>query len=70
MKYFDKMYFKEVNKVSRNEMSEFTDEILLLAKKYCWYRKPKLEINDDGILVNKYLYSNRIFTWVTLEELI
>ena len=34
MKYFDLINFKEVNNVSRNDISESTDEILLVATKY------------------------------------
>ena len=70
VKYFDLTYFKEVDGVSINTISESTDEILLVAKKYFWHQKLKLENDGDGIHVNQYLYSNTGFTWDTSEEVI
>ena len=49
---------------------ESTDEVLLVAKKYFWHKKLKLEIDNDGIYINQYLYSNIRYTLDTLEEII
>ena len=51
-------------------MSESSDKILLVAKKYFWHQKLQLENDGDGIHVNQYLYSNTVFTWDTSEEVL
>ena len=35
-----------------------TSELILLVKKWFWYNKLKLEIDDDSIHMNEYLYRN------------
>ena len=70
VKYFDLTYFKEVDGISINTVSESNDEILLVAKKYFWHQKLKLENDSNGIHVNQYLYNNTGFTWKTSEDVL
>ena len=70
VKYFDLTYFREVDDVSIDTISESTDEILLVAKKYFWHQKLMLENDGNGIHVNQYLYSNTGFTWKTSEDVL
>ena len=42
VKYFDSTYFKEVDGVSTNTISESIEKTLLIAKKYFWHQKLKL----------------------------
>ena len=39
-----------------------TSEIILLVKNWFWHNKLKLEINNDGIHRNEYLYRYTGFT--------
>ena len=61
-KYFDLAYFKEVDGISINTISE--------SKTYFWHQNFKLENNGIGIHVNQYLYSNTRLPWDTSEEII
>ena len=44
--------------------------MILLVKKWFWHNKVGLEIDDDGICTNEYLYRNTGFSWITPATII
>ena len=44
--------------------------MILLVKKWFWNKKLKLQIDNDGIHTNEYLYENTGFSWNTPATII
>ena len=65
--FYDVTYYVivDVPEIKLNYIKNTTPAMTLLMKKYLWYHKLKLEIDNDGIHTNKYLYENTGFTWKT-----
>ena len=47
-----------------------SDEMILHVKKWFWYNKLRLEIENGGIHTNEYLYRNTGFSWNTPATMI
>ena len=63
-------FYKMTSNFEREDMNDqnclpTTSEMILLVKKWFWYNKLKLEIDNDGIHTNEYLYGNTGFSWNT-----
>ena len=52
------------------KLKKTTEETTLLVKKYLWYQRLKVEVDNDGIHTNKYLYGNTGFTCKTPEKVL
>ena len=65
--FYDVSYYVivDVPETKFNYIKNTTSAMTLIMKKYLWYQKLRLEIDNDGIHINKYLYENTGFTWKT-----
>ena len=70
--YYDLTYYvmKDVAESELKYITNTTNEMTLVMKKYLWYQKLKLEKDNDGIHTNKYLYRNTGFTYKTPASII
>ena len=64
------IYYFEHEDIIDHNCIPATSEMILLVKKWFWYDKLKLDIDNDGIHTNEYLYGNTEYSWNTPATII
>ena len=70
VKFYDMAYNFEREDVNDQNYIPATSEMILHVTKWFWFSKLKLEIENDGIHTNEYLYGNTGYSWLTPETII